>query len=184
MADQPINGLPKKTTVADTDSLLMIGTSEEYQIDYGKLADALLNKLTSKTFTLDQGIKTLIAALNELNSNTSFKLINDLTAYDGIELLDGGYYKSKRNCYLYASIKVLKKIIGGNYKDVISGNPTPLKYNTNGNIRIPCAIYSKNNSNTMYAYIYSAGYSSNIVLYPTKDIEINTEINIYIQYLI
>lgn len=71
MADQPINGLPKKTTVADTDSLLMIGASEEYQIDYGKLADALLNKLTSKTFTLDQGIKTLIAALNELNSNTN-----------------------------------------------------------------------------------------------------------------
>lgn len=70
MADQPINGLPKKTTVADTDSLLMIGTSEEYQIDYGKLADALLNKLTSKTFTLDQGIKTLIAALNELNSKS------------------------------------------------------------------------------------------------------------------
>lgn len=69
MADQPINGLPKKATAADTDALLMIGASEEYQIDYGKLADAILNKLTNKTFTLDQGSKSLVAALNELNSN-------------------------------------------------------------------------------------------------------------------
>lgn len=69
MADQPINGLPKKTAAADTDALLMIGASEEYQIDYGKLADAILNKLTNKTFALDQGSKSLVAALNELNSN-------------------------------------------------------------------------------------------------------------------
>lgn len=68
MADQPINGLPKKTAAADTDALLMIGASEEYQIDYGKLADAILNKLTNKTFALDQGSKSLVAALNELNS--------------------------------------------------------------------------------------------------------------------
>lgn len=70
MADQPINGLPKKTAAADTDALLMIGASEEYQIDYGKLADAILNKLTNKTFALDQGSKSLVAALNELNSKT------------------------------------------------------------------------------------------------------------------
>lgn len=38
-------------------------------IDYDKLADAVLNKLTSKTFGLDQGTMTLPAALNQLNSN-------------------------------------------------------------------------------------------------------------------
>ena len=32
-------------------------------IDYDKLADAVLNKLTSKTFGLDQGTMTLPAAL-------------------------------------------------------------------------------------------------------------------------
>ena len=75
MADQPINGLPKKTAAADTDALLMIGASEEYQIDYGKLADAILNKLTNKTFALDQGSKSLVAALNELNSKTNNRMI-------------------------------------------------------------------------------------------------------------
>ena len=70
MADQMINGLPVKTAPQTGDKLLVIGTAEEQLIDYDKLADAILTKLTSKTFTLDQGSKSLVAALNELNSNT------------------------------------------------------------------------------------------------------------------
>lgn len=70
MADQKINALPTKTTPTSGDKCLMSGAAEEYLIDYDKLATAILNKLTSKTFTLDQGTKTLIAAVNELNSKT------------------------------------------------------------------------------------------------------------------
>ena len=70
MADQKINALPTKTAVTSGDKFLMSGAAEEYLIDYDKLATAILNKLTSKTFTLDQGTKTLIAAVNELNSKT------------------------------------------------------------------------------------------------------------------
>ena len=70
MADQKINALPVKIAPATGDKVLMIGSAEEYQIDYDQLATAILNKLTSKTFTLDQGTKTLVAALNELNSKT------------------------------------------------------------------------------------------------------------------
>lgn len=71
MADQKINALPTKTAPVTGDKCLMSGAAEEYLIDYDKLATAILNKLTSKTFTLDQGTKTLIAALNELNSKTN-----------------------------------------------------------------------------------------------------------------
>lgn len=71
MADQKINELPTKTSPVTGDKCLMSGAAEEYLIDYDKLATAILNKLTSKTFTLDQGTKTLIAAINELNSKTS-----------------------------------------------------------------------------------------------------------------
>lgn len=71
MADQKINALPTKTAPVTGDKCLMSGAAEEYLIDYDKLATAILNKLTSKTFTLDQGKKTLIAAINELNSKTS-----------------------------------------------------------------------------------------------------------------
>lgn len=52
--------------------MLVVGAAEEYLIDYDQLATAILNKLTSKTFVLDQGTKTLIAAIN---SNTT--LIED-----------------------------------------------------------------------------------------------------------
>lgn len=73
MADQKINALPTKTAPVTGDKCLMSGAAEEYLIDYDKLATAILNKLTSKTFTLDQGTKTLIAAINELNSKSLVK---------------------------------------------------------------------------------------------------------------
>lgn len=71
MADQKINALPTKATPTSGDKCLMSGAAEEYLIDYDQLATAILNKLTSKTYSLDQGTKTLIAALNELNSKSS-----------------------------------------------------------------------------------------------------------------
>ena len=69
MADQNITALPEVTSPAGTDQLLLVGAAEEQLIDYEKLADAILNKLTSKTYALDAGTQTLIAALNSLNSN-------------------------------------------------------------------------------------------------------------------
>nr|DAP56679.1 MAG TPA: hypothetical protein [Caudoviricetes sp.] len=68
-----INALPTKTEPVTGDKVLLSGASEEYLIDYDKLATAILNKLTSKTFTLDQGTKTFVAALNELNSKTQYQ---------------------------------------------------------------------------------------------------------------
>lgn len=70
MADQNITALPVSTTPESSDQLLLVGATEEKLIDYDKLADAILQKLTSKQYTLDQGTKTLPAALNELNSKT------------------------------------------------------------------------------------------------------------------
>lgn len=72
MADQNITALPVATSPASSDQLLLVGATEEKLIDYDKLADAILTKLTSKQYTLDQGTKTLPAALNELNSKPSW----------------------------------------------------------------------------------------------------------------
>lgn len=76
MADQNIAALPATTAPASTDQLLLIGAAEEKLIDYDKLADAILTKLTSKTFALAQGTKTLLAAINELNSKASRTTFN------------------------------------------------------------------------------------------------------------
>lgn len=91
MADQKINALPVKTAPATGDKMLMIGAAEEYQIDYDQLATAILNKLTSKTYALDQGTKTLVAALNELNSNTQKKTATCVLP-EGITRLAGYSY--------------------------------------------------------------------------------------------
>lgn len=75
MADQNITALPVATSPTSSDQLLLVGATEEKLIDYDKLADAILTKLTSKQYTLDQGTKTLPAALNELNSKTRISML-------------------------------------------------------------------------------------------------------------
>lgn len=104
MADQKINALPTKTTPTSGDKCLMSGAAEEYLIDYDKLATAILNKLTSKTFTLDQGTKTLIAAINELNSKSILELGNtgyqQLDEYrNGARLLYGVLDEGRGNAF-------------------------------------------------------------------------------------
>lgn len=71
MADQAINALSTKTAPETSDQLLLVGAGEPQLIDYDKLADAILNKITSKNYDLDAGQMTLLAALNKLNSETS-----------------------------------------------------------------------------------------------------------------
>ena len=82
MADQAINALPTKSSPSTGDKVLMIGTAEEYQMLLDDLATAVLDKLTSKSYTLDQGTKTLIAALNELNSNSRSIFRGNITDLD------------------------------------------------------------------------------------------------------
>lgn len=93
MADQNITALPVAASPASSDQLLLVGATEEKLIDYDKLADAILTKLTSKQYTLDQGTKTLPAALNELNSKVFIDIRNLSTFSVNIEL----------NTYTYAS---------------------------------------------------------------------------------
>lgn len=65
------NEYPVKTTPKDADKFMLYSAEDAANklIDYDKLADAVLNKLTSKTFDLDAGTMTLPAVLNQLNSN-------------------------------------------------------------------------------------------------------------------
>lgn len=79
MADQAINALSTKTAPETSDQLLLVGAGEPQLIDYDKLADAILNKITSKNYALDAGQMTLLAALNKLNSES---LIGNVTTIE------------------------------------------------------------------------------------------------------
>lgn len=89
MADQNITALPVAASPASSDQLLLVGATEEKLIDYDKLADAILTKLTSKQYTLDQGTKTLPAALNELNSKRLAAYARG--TYDEVKINANGY---------------------------------------------------------------------------------------------
>ena len=76
------NEYPAKTIPKDADKFMLYSAEDSANklIDYDKLADAVLDKLTSKQFALDQGTKTLLSALNELNSNSfPYRSITSLT---------------------------------------------------------------------------------------------------------
>ena len=81
MADQAINALSTKTTTETSDQLLLVGAGEPQLIDYDKLADSILNKITSKNYALDAGQMTLLAALNKLNSDSKTKISTIQTEY-------------------------------------------------------------------------------------------------------
>ena len=91
MADQAINALSTKTAPETSDQLLLVGAGEPQLIDYDKLADAILNKITSKNYALDAGQMTLLAALNKLNSETVLKRVSVLNDNINDILIAGNY---------------------------------------------------------------------------------------------
>ena len=67
------NTLPEVTTIPTGKKLIFTDpdTNEGGIITLENLTKQILQNLTSQTFSLDQGTKTLVQALNELNSNCS-----------------------------------------------------------------------------------------------------------------
>ena len=100
MADNEINvnALPVKTAPAAGDKMLMIGSAEEYQIDYDQLASAILDKLATKQYSeLDTTAKTVLGALDELNGKSIFLIsYNSIDNYrEGAHFIYGELVKGK-----------------------------------------------------------------------------------------
>lgn len=71
MADQNFMDLASKTAsgIAGTDYMMLVNNSEAYKALVNDVAEAILGKLTSKSFSgLETTAKNVIGALNELNS--------------------------------------------------------------------------------------------------------------------
>ena len=75
---QNANGLTKVTEVPTGKELIFVDptTNEGGIITLEDLTTQILNKLTSKIFTLDQGNITLIEALNKLNSKSKRTVVD------------------------------------------------------------------------------------------------------------
>lgn len=79
MADQNFMDLASKTAsgITGTDYMMLVNNSEAYKALVNDVAEAILSKLTSKSFSgLETTAKNVIGALNELNSKSRFEQIN------------------------------------------------------------------------------------------------------------
>ena len=137
---QNANGLTKVTEVPTGKELIFIDptTNEGGIITLEDLTTQILNKLTSKIFTLDQGNITLIEALNKLNSNPLSILARNAIllerAFDYNELKTTGVYyltggeaslsdnrpnDNCTNCYLlifaHSTTRVTQIVLPGNH---------------------------------------------------------------------
>lgn len=84
---QNANGLTKVTEIPKGKELIFIDptTNEGGIITLEDLTTQILKNLTSQTFALDQGNMTLLAALNQLNSNP---LYTNSPAFETFALFD------------------------------------------------------------------------------------------------
>lgn len=93
MADQNFMDLASKTAsgITGTDYMMLVNNSEAYKALVNDVAEAILGKLTSKSFSgLETTAKNVIGALNELNSKTNningYILISFVNATDTIKI--------------------------------------------------------------------------------------------------
>ena len=88
------NTLPEVTTIPTGKKLIFTDpdTNEGGIITLENLTKQILQNLTSQTFSLDQGTKTLVQALNELNSKTIHKI--NIEANTKYSIPIGHYYSA------------------------------------------------------------------------------------------
>lgn len=97
---QNANGLTKVTEIPKGKELIFIDptTNEGGIITLEDLTTQILKNLTSQTFALDQGNMTLLAALNQLNSNP--KIRNDISIAQYADI-------AKANEYVYTGVEIV-----------------------------------------------------------------------------
>lgn len=132
MADQNFMDLASKTAsgIAGTDYMMLVNNSEAYKALVNDVAEAILGKLTSKSFSgLETTAKNVIGALNELNSKTT-------KTY------------AKQTSASYPVLKIIPSFISGNMISFV---------NRNG--RVDIYIYNSNNAiGISTKYVYGQNY--------------------------
>ena len=78
MGEKYLGQLTAKSAPAIGDILVLEDSEDTKKIDYDALANAILNKLTTKTYTVAGGTNTLIAAIDALNGE-SFSIAGNST---------------------------------------------------------------------------------------------------------
>lgn len=149
--------LPEKATPASGDMFLMEDSEDTKKINYDKLADAILNKLTSKTYSgLETTAKNFVTAINELNSKTTIELIGtiELTEQGSSNKKTLPYTTSHKMLYIEYGMKNATQVYGGSniYIYVNSSRPCFLPVYANGIFVGILYIYNNTETGEIVAY--------------------------------
>lgn len=91
-------------TLADTDAFLVNDGTGMKKSVLSKLSDFVLNKIADKVFAkLQTNDKTILGAINELNSNTRF----DVTAPNNVSIINNASIKVGRVVYIAVKLKIV-----------------------------------------------------------------------------
>ena len=141
MANKAIGQLTAKTTPASADVFALEDTEDTKKINYDALADAILNKITSKNYTVAGSSQTLINAINTLNSNISWRNVpSSVTTkalfqdYIDNQIATNGYFYG----YMTSNVSVSVGLGNIGYYIFAEANST--------NYRLVQAVSSDNNS--------------------------------------
>ena len=110
MADVKLNTLPQSTSPTSTQDLLLFdeSTNAGQRINYNTLADVILAKLTSKTYTVAGGTQTLISAIDALNSKETFNITSSTGTWSSeVTLNDASYaYRLGNIAMIHLNLKI------------------------------------------------------------------------------
>ena len=147
MADQNFMDLASKTAsgITGTDYMMLVNNSEAYKALVNDVAEAILSKLTSKSFSgLETTAKNVIGALNELNSKKA-ESVNGYTDASGQSIFDVIKPASTNNgIYTYTNINDIPE----------SSNP---KNNFVRVIKMREAMIVQTGTHTIYLAVGSSG---------------------------
>lgn len=119
MANKTIGQLTAKTTPSSADVFALEDTEDTKKINYDALADAILNKITSKNYTVAGSSQTLINAINTLNSKTTVETRTITTSYGKIY-----YIKQGSMVTVYGDLNITSSVADNG--TITTGLPVPI----------------------------------------------------------
>ena len=149
MADVKLNTLPQSTSPTSTQDLLLFdeSTNAGQRINYNTLADVILAKLTSKTYTVGGGTQTLISAIDALNSKFLEKRLLDnggikqivFDTYSTGALIFGTPSNSNPFVYVYSNGYLAPVVTNNNINVALSSDYKTVTI-TNNSSASPCYL--------------------------------------------
>lgn len=153
---QEFMDLPSKTAsqISGTDYMMLVNNSEAYKALVNDVAEAILSKLTSKSFSgLETTAKNVIGALNELNSKSNNKeIVSAGLVPEKCTIIEGGYTEIGSIVVVNIRLEIPNKV-NPNDTFTITGFPIPKKESGKNQNNIPCSI----NIPRFNAYMTSSG---------------------------